>query len=92
MSLTPNNTTLVGEVRAVLSKEKLAELLQHKKKLDARQVQVTDAFSYNYNQDGKVERLYAGSPGVQDVMGTSTALGVTSLDEGENRHVKWSLR
>eukprot|EP00752_Nemacystus_decipiens_P012115 g10740.t1 len=38
VSLTPNNAILVGEVRAVLSKERLAELLQDKK-LDARQVQ-----------------------------------------------------
>lgn len=41
MSLTPNNAILVGEVRAALSKERLAELLQDKNALDARQVQVS---------------------------------------------------
>eukprot|EP00903_Cladosiphon_okamuranus_P008385 g8062.t1 len=39
VSLTPNNAVLVGEVRAVLSKERLAELLQDKGSLDARQLQ-----------------------------------------------------
>lgn len=40
VSLTPNNAILVGEVMAVLSKERLAELLRDKNALDARQVQV----------------------------------------------------
>ncbi|CAM9380192.1 unnamed protein product, partial [Ectocarpus sp. 8 AP-2014] len=38
VSLTPNNSVLVGEVRAVLSQERLAEMLRDKT-LDARQVQ-----------------------------------------------------
>ncbi len=41
VSLTPNNAMLVGEVRAVLSQERLAEMLQDKT-LDARQVQVRE--------------------------------------------------
>lgn len=39
ISLTPNNASLVGEVRAVLGQEKLVEMLEGNK-LDARQVQV----------------------------------------------------
>ncbi|CAN0158629.1 unnamed protein product [Pylaiella littoralis] len=38
VSLTPNNAALVGEVRAVLSQERLAEMLRDKT-LDGRQVQ-----------------------------------------------------
>ena len=54
ISLTPNNATLVHEVTAVLSQERLAGMLEQKA-LDASQVQVTHR-GHRGGEGGKEEK------------------------------------